>query len=191
MSDDPISLDPRAQALLDFWFKEIDRKVWFEKNQGFDDTLRARFGELREEAEAGALDDWVGTPEGALALILLLDQLPRNLFRDRPEAFATDEKARAVTRCALTKAFDQQLIASMGDAAAVFLYLPLEHSEDLQDQDDCVTLMKALGGDWVKWAKAHQIIIERFGRFPHRNAALGRENTPEEEAFLKEPGSSF
>ena len=187
-----MTLDPRAQELLNFWFEEIDRKAWFEKNQAFDDTLRARFAALREEAEAGLLDAWSQTPQGALALILLLDQLPRNLFRDDAKAYATDAKALEVSRSAIAKGFDQQLTESMDDtAAAVFVYLPLEHSEDLKDQEDCVALMAALGGDWVKWAEAHRVIIERFGRFPHRNAVLGRVNTAEEEAFLSEPGSSF
>ena len=186
-----MTLDPRAQELLNFWFEEIDRKAWFEKNQAFDDTLRARFAALREEAEAGLLDAWSQTPQGALALILLLDQLPRNLFRDDAKAYATDAKALEVSRSAIGSRPSGAYQPGVGDTAAVFVYLPLEHSEDLKDQEDCVALMAALGGDWVKWAEAHRVIIERFGRFPHRNAVLGRVNTAEEEAFLSEPGSSF
>ncbi len=147
---------------------------------------------MRERAAAGRCADWALEAEPCLALILLLDQLPRNLFRGSAKAFATDAQAREAARAALARGFDRSLPASWRQ----FIYLPFEHSEDLADQDLSVKLATALARDpafarALDYAERHRAIIARFGRFPHRNAALGRVSTAEEEAFLKEPGSSF
>jgi uncharacterized protein (DUF924 family) len=189
----------RAQALLDFWFgapgsphHDQWREIWFKADPAFDEDLRARFAAAQRAAAAGAYDDWQSSADGCLALVLLLDQLPRNLYRDTPAAFASDEKARAVARHALAQGFDRGL----PDVRRCFLYLPFEHSEDLADQETSMSLFAALpsnatNDESLAYAKRHYEIIARFGRFPHRNAVLGRKSTPEEEAFLKEPGSSF
>jgi uncharacterized protein (DUF924 family) len=186
-------------ALLDFWFGAPDtdgnaewRKVWFEKDATFDATIRARFLPLYEAASAGALQAWRETPQGCLALCLLLDQLPRNLFRGDPRAFATDAAARAVARHALDRGFDQ----AVSPVHRCFFYLPYEHSEDPADQDTCVALFTALPeADWkarcIDAAERHRDVIRRFARFPHRNAALGRESTPAEQEYLARPDAGF
>jgi len=188
-----------ATALIDFWFgppgsptRFGQREVWFKADPAFDVQCRAQFGTLRERAAAGACADWALEAEPCLALVLLLDQFPRNLFRGTAQAFATDAKAREAARTALGGGFDRSLPASWRQ----FIYLPFEHSEDLADQALSVELAAALARDpafarALDFAQRHHAIIVRFGRFPHRNAALGRKSTPEEEAFLKEPGSSF
>jgi uncharacterized protein (DUF924 family) len=188
-----------ATALIDFWFgpprsptRFQQRDVWFKADPDFDRQCRALFGPLRERATAGGCADWVREAEPCLALILLFDQLPRNLFRGSAQAFATDPEAREAARAALSRGFDRSLPATWRQ----FIYLPFEHSEDPADQDLSVKLATALARDpafarTLDYAKRHQAIITRFGRFSHRNAALGRKSTPEEEAFLKEPGSSF
>jgi uncharacterized protein (DUF924 family) len=188
-----------ATALIDFWFgpprsptRFEQRDVWFKVDPAFDAQCRDRFGALRERAAAGDCADWALEAEPCLALILLLDQFPRNLFRGTAKAFATDPQAREAARDALGRGFDRSLPASWRQ----FIYLPFEHSEDLADQELSVKLAAGLARDpafarTLDYAQRHQVIIARFGRFPHRNAALGRQSTPEEEAFLKEPGSSF
>jgi len=188
-----------ATALIDFWFgpprsptRFQQRDIWFEADPGFDQQCRERFEPLRARAAAGGCADWVNEAEPCLALILLFDQLPRNLFRGRAGAFATDPQARAAARSALSRGFDRSLPASWRQ----FIYLPFEHSEDLADQELSVQLAAALArdpafADTLDYAQRHHAIIARFGRFPHRNAALGRTSTPEELAFLKEPDSSF
>lgn len=181
--------------VIDFWFgseasgeRGQNRDVWWVKNPQFDETVRRELGKLHEMATSGELETWADDADGALALIVLLDQVPRNIHRDTPGAFATDDMARAVTRIALDRGFDQALPPVM----RLFVYLPLEHSEVLADQEDCVRLIETLGdADVLDYAIRHRDIVARFGRFPHRNAILGRESTPEEAAFLKEPGSSF
>jgi uncharacterized protein (DUF924 family) len=189
----------RGRDLLDFWFgapgsphHDQPREIWFKTDAAFDDELRARFTADQKAAAAGAYDDWRQSPDGCLALILLLDQLPRNLYRGTAAAFASDEKARAVARHALAQGFDR----SLPDVRRWFLYLPFEHSEDLADQETSVSLFAALpanaaNDDTLAYAKRHHDTIARFGHFPHRNAILGRASTAEEEAFLREPGSSF
>jgi uncharacterized protein (DUF924 family) len=172
-------------ALLGFWFAQ-EPETWFKKDPAFDETLRERFGALQESAATGALHHWAVTAHGALALILLLDQLPRNLHRGTARAFATDTKALAVADAALTRGFDNGLPMSMRQ----FIYVPFEHAEDLGAQERCCALF-AEDAELLKYAVAHRDIIARFGRFPHRNAALGRATTAEEEAFLQEPNSSF
>lgn len=176
-------------AVLGFWFAEGMPERWFVKDQAFDNEVRQALGAGYEDASAGHLDDWMSSARGCLALCILLDQAPRNLFRDDPRAFASDAQARNVLRHAL----DQGLQSELSQIERLFLYLPFEHSEDLQDQEECLRLTKALDQDpsWYDYAVMHRDIIARFGRFPHRNAVLGRETTAEEAAFLNEPNSSF
>jgi uncharacterized protein (DUF924 family) len=184
----------RVRQILDFWFGApplAPRKVWFERQDAFDQACTA-FREDQARAAAGAYDDWAATPEGALALVLLLDQFPRNLFRGTPHAFASDAKARAVAKQAIAAGHDARLPV----VQQLFLYMPLQHSEDLADQEAFCRLAATMTGhpeheELTRYAERHREIIARFGRFPHRNAILGRETTPEEAAFLKEPDSSF
>ena len=175
--------------VLTFWFAETEPKQWFVGNPAFDQACRARLAPLVAEAAAGALDHWRDSAAGCVALCILLDQMPRNLHRGEARAFATDSQALAVTRHALDQGFDR----AVPEVQGLFLYMPLQHSESLDDQELCVRLTSELGADpkWHDYAVRHRDIIARFGRFPHRNAALGRASTPEEIAFLKEPGSSF
>jgi uncharacterized protein (DUF924 family) len=167
-----------------FWIK-AGPKAWFKKSKAFDAQIRTRFEALHHAAARGELDDWADTPEGALALLLLLDQFPRNLYRGSAHAFATDPKARAVAREAVGRGFDKQV----GPELRQFFYLPFEHSERLEDQDLGVSLCAACGdADLLKWATLHRDIIARFGRFPHRNECLARATTDDEHAFLKSGG---
>jgi uncharacterized protein (DUF924 family) len=189
----------RAAALIDFWFgppgtseRMRSRAVWFEPEATFDATLRRDFLADHERAAAGALAAWQEAPESCLALILLLDQLPRNLFRGTPRAFATDSLARQVARPAIAAGFDRRL----PPVWRWFFYLPFEHAEDLADQALCLALHASLPEDQDKadaldYARRHYDIIARFGRFPHRNGVLGRTSTPEEAEFLRAPGSAF
>lgn len=171
------------RIILDFW-AGAGRKAWFAKDAGFDERCRA-FLPAHEAAAAGALDAWIGASRSSLALVLLLDQFPRNLFRASARAFASDAKAREVARAAIAAGHDQLVDPIL----RLFFYLPLEHSEDLADQDECVRLFKAAGdANDLRFAEQHRDIIRRFGRFPHRNAALGRESTAEEMAFLASGG---
>jgi uncharacterized protein (DUF924 family) len=185
--------DPRAAEVMRFWFAGAPRdKRWFEKNAAFDAEIRARFLALHEAAAAGALDAWKETRADCLALIVLLDQLPRNMFRGTPRAFATDARALGAARYAVERGYDR----TMAPCERMFVYLPFEHSESLDDQDESCRLNKPLAAfpethDVYRYAERHREIIARFGRFPHRNAALGRASTPEEIEFLKEPGSGF
>lgn len=173
-----------ASSLVDFW-RQAGRDRWFTKDDAFDAELRRRFEPTQRAAARGELDAWAATHDGALALVLLLDQLPRNLHRGSADAFATDGKARAIAAEALDNGFDRQV----DPALRPFFFLPFMHSEDLAEQDLCVSLYEAAGDeDGVKWAKMHRDIIARFGRFPHRNPALGRETTPEEAEFLAGDG---
>lgn len=176
------------ERVLEFWFAGGTKGKWWVKEAAFDETVRRTLGALHERAAAGGLADWQDTPEGALALVLLLDQVPRNIFRDTPRAFATDPQARRVAAAAIDRGFDGRLEPD----GKLFLYMPLEHSEDLAAQDRACALFAALGDpELLRYAEAHRQIIRRFGRFPHRNLLLGRTSTPEEEAFLAQPGSSF
>jgi uncharacterized protein (DUF924 family) len=191
--------DPRIDAVLAFWFGEpgsavhgTARKMWFVKDPVFDDTLRARFGALVEEALAGGLQDWPATDRGALALLLVCDQFPRNLFRGEARAFALDARALALARERVACGAD----ARLAPVERMFVYLPFEHAESMADQHESVRLMSGLDAhpetaDLSEWARRHLAVVERFGRFPHRNAALGRASTAQEAAFLTEPGSSF
>jgi uncharacterized protein (DUF924 family) len=172
--------------VVSFWV-EAGPKAWFGKSMAFDEKVGQRFEALHHAAARGELDDWAMTPEGALALLLLLDQFPRNMFRGSPHAFATDPLARKVAREAADRGYDRGVAPELRQ----FFYLPFEHSEHLEDQDHGVALCAASGdADLVKWAKIHRDIITRFGRFPHRNASLGRSTTEEEQDFLKGGGFS-
>ena len=176
--------DVRPAAILDFW-RAAGSKRWFEANEDFDREIRDRFLPAHEAAAAGKLTSWEETPEGALALLLLLDQFPRNMFRRTPRAFATDAQARDVTRRALARDFDQTFEPELRS----FFYLPFMHSENLADQEYCVARYRALGNaEGIKYAEVHRDAIARFGRFPHRNEILGRDSTAEEIAYLEGGG---
>ena len=188
------TLPHRATALLDFWFGPLDdpqrlhhRQIWFRGTPEFDEAVRRGFAADHDRAVAGALRDWEESPEGALALVMLLDQIPRNIFRSTPRAFANDAQALATTKRALGQCFDLAVPA----AWRVFFYLPFEHSEALDDQQRGIALLETLPpvqgrpGDG-RMSRLHLEIIERFGRFPHRNAILGRESSAAERAFLDE-----
>jgi uncharacterized protein (DUF924 family) len=178
--------DPLAtpQDIVTFW-REAGRKRWFTKDSAFDDDIRRRFLVTHQAAAAGQLKDWENSAEGALALLLLLDQFSRNMFRGDKRAFAADPLARAIAAGALIKGFDSQF-PELRD----FFYLPFVHSEELADQQRAIALYQAARLDDFKWAQMHADIIRRFGRFPHRNAVLGRVSTPEEQAFLSAGGFS-
>ncbi len=172
------------QAVLDFW-REAGPKKWFTKDAAFDDAIRDHFLETHEAAVAGKLADWEATPDGALALAIALDQFPRNMFRGTARTFAADPLARQVADRAIAKGFDQQVPARERG----FFYLPFMHSERLEDQERSVALYRALGdAENLKYADDHADIIRKFGRFPHRNAVLGRTTTAEEQAFLDSGG---
>ena len=174
--------------VLEFWFSDVARPHWFVRSEGFDARVRQVLGNLHAQAARGELDDWARDPRGALALVLLLDQAPRNLHRGSADAFACDARALVHARAAVDAGFDRHL----DEDSRVFLYLPFEHSESLTDQDRCVALMSTLANPmWRDYAERHHQVIARFGRFPHRNTVVGRESTPEELEFLKQPGSSF
>ena len=176
--------------ILDFWFAQGNEKHWFKRSDAFDEAVKSVLGPHIEPAAAGAYDAFLETPEGTLALVLLLDQAPRNVYRGEARSHDHDARVREIAHGAIEKGFDQA-IASQNERRV--FYLPLEHSEDLADQEHCCELMAALdeNPEWHKWAEMHRVIIARFGRFPHRNTLLGRVSTPEEIEFLKEPNSSF
>lgn len=166
------------------WF-EAGEDRWFTKDAGFDGMLRIRFGAALAEARQGAFDHWAETPEGALALVILLDQVSRNINRGSPLAFAADGKALALAKASVAKGFHTR----MPPPRAQWFVMPFEHAEDLDCQYRAVALFTVLGlGDMAHWAKVHLDIIARFGRFPHRNPILGRPSTPAEIAFLKAGG---
>jgi uncharacterized protein (DUF924 family) len=195
-------IHPRANAILDFWFGDPtlpnsdygqQRQVWFKKDVDFDATIRHQFLADYEQASQGQFDTWGQTPRSCLALILLLDQVPRNIFRGSSQSFATDPQALEVSRQGLALQWDRQLIP----VERIFFYLPFEHSEDLADQNCSLRLFQSLVQDHpeldttLDYAKRHRAVIQQFGRFPHRNDILHRASTPEEQEFLKQPGSSF
>lgn len=187
------------QEVLDFWFSDRDdsgeivfRRAWFDKNDDFDTAIRDGFGVTYEKAAARELDAWREQPHTALALVVTLDQLSRNMFRDEPKMYAADSYATEIAKESLAKGDDKVF----GLVQSWFFYMPLMHSEHLADQEACVTLFEQLPQNetvqrGLESAKKHRDIVARFGRFPHRNVILGRESTAEEEAFLLEPDSSF
>lgn len=195
------------KEILGFWFGdtkddaevgESQSALWWGQSAESDALLTARFGRAADAAAAGGLNHWTGSPRGRLALILLLDQLPRVIHRGTPEAFVQDDKARSVSEEGLRSGADRLL----RPIERVFFYLPFEHSEDPVDQQRSVEFYRSMAAEvpdgwkkafdgYLEYAIRHQEIVDRFGRFPHRNAILGRESTPEEIEFLKEPGSGF
>jgi len=190
----------RAQAVLDFWFgppgdpeRENPRQIWFRSTPEHDDRLRDLFLADYERAASGALEAWEAAPESALALVLLLDQVPRNIFRASPRTYATDPAALAVADRALARGFD----AALPPAWRKFFYMPFHHSEDLADQRRARALAESLPkdrdpdperGGLRRYGQPYIDVIARFGRFPHRNAILGRATTPEEQAYLDADG---
>jgi len=183
------------RELLDFWFGAVpgkQRREWFMKDARFDGELRRRFGELHAKAARREREGWRDSPEPMLALVILLDQLSRNLFRNDARAFAQDAHARECAAQAIGRGDDLELLP----VQRTFLYLPYEHSESLADQERAVELMRSLDGfeetrGMSEYAVKHRDVVKRFGRFPHRNAALGRDSTAEEADFLRQPGSRF
>lgn len=173
--------------VLDFWFA-LAPEAWFEKSDALDHECRSRFQSTYETLAAQSAEQIAITPRQALAALIVLDQFSRNIFRGLPRAFAADPLARDVSRLVVARGWDKSLTKN----ERLFVYLPFEHSEDMSDQDRSIALFTALEDDfYLKFAVAHRDIIVRFGRFPHRNALLGRPSTPDEVAFLQEPGSSF
>jgi uncharacterized protein (DUF924 family) len=169
-----------ADEIVSFW-RQAGPDRWFTKDFAFDTEIRERFFDTYEAAAVGNFSDWEKSAQGALALLILLDQFPRNMFRGDKLAFATDPLARAIAAGAIVRGFDSQVSPDLRS----FFYLPFEHSEDLADQERGIAFYKAAGDtENLKWAEIHADIIRRFGRFPHRNALLGRTTTPEEQAFL-------
>jgi len=195
----------REEEIIEYWFGDLDDPEnkgdfdkWFGKDPTVDDEIRQRFSDDLERAGKGEYDSWMASPRSCLALIVLTDQFPRNMFRDSPKAFSFDEKAKEAAEAAVERGFDE-FVPVLG---RLFMYLPFEHSEKMEDQERSVELFTKLKEDApasmsetmdeVMWyADRHHEIIKRFGRFPHRNNVLGRKTTEEEEKFLKEPGSSF
>ncbi|MBN8509461.1 MAG: DUF924 domain-containing protein [Burkholderiales bacterium] len=196
----PQPIDPRAQQVLDFWFGAPGdphhlqpRAGWFRKDPAFDAAIRDRFGTLIDAALAGGLDAWAAPPHAAVARIVVLDQFPRNAFRDSARMFAGDAQALAAAKALVAAGADRGLPGVMRQ----FVYLPFEHAENLADQHESMRLFEQLARDepalagLPEWARKHLDIVARFGRFPHRNALLGRASTTEEIEFLKQPGSGF
>jgi uncharacterized protein (DUF924 family) len=175
--------------ILAFWFSERAQALWFEKSDDFDAEITATFEATHKAALAGDLDGWADTAEGALALMVLLDQFPRNMYRGSPRSFAADAKAREIARLSLKRGHDMAIDLDR----RTFFYLPFEHSEDIGDQDLSVRLFRERSGRErnIEFAEAHRDVIRQFGRFPHRNKVLGRPNTPEEEKYLEGPDAGW
>jgi uncharacterized protein (DUF924 family) len=183
------------REVLGFWYADRCRQLWFEKQVAFDEEIRARFGPLVHEAQMGGLDAWRASADGALALLLLLDQFARNIHRGSAKAFLGDPRAREVAAEAIARGFDK----TYPFPDRIFFYLPFEHCETMANQDRFIAILadgvrefgEDVCGEFLEYGHKHRNIIKRFGRFPHRNAALGRETTEEEAEFLKGPNSSF
>jgi uncharacterized protein (DUF924 family) len=180
----PTALATAAEVVA-FW-RDAGHERWFRKDDAFDASFRDRFLPTHEAAARGELDAWLASAEGALALVILLDQFPRNAFRGTPRVYATDGKAREAADAAIRLGFDLACAPELRS----FFYMPFMHSEALPDLDRCVRLMEPLGGESARYAAHHRAIVERFGRFPHRNAILGRETTAEEQRYIDEGGFS-
>ncbi|PTR27290.1 uncharacterized protein (DUF924 family) [Luteibacter sp. OK325] len=179
----PLPMPESPERVVRFW-REAGFDCWFTSDAGFDRVFREHFMGAHLAAASRKLDAWMASAEGCLALLILLDQFPRNAFRGCAHMYATDPLARFIARHVLERGFDRQL----DDNMRAFAYLPFEHSEDLGDQELSVKLFDALGGAFQPYAATHRDIIVRFGRFPHRNGELGRETTPAEQAFLENGG---
>ena len=179
---------PWVNEVLGFWFEDLSRAAWYERDAATDDAIRARFGPLTERLSVAPPEIEGASARTVLAAVIVLDQFPRNMFRDSPKAFAYDPTALALVEAAIARGQDRGLTVPERHC----LYLPLQHSENPAIQARSVALYGELGdAQGLAHAQRHKAVIDRFGRFPHRNAALGRSSTPEESAFLKEPGSSF
>jgi uncharacterized protein (DUF924 family) len=173
-----------AGEVVDFWFSEESREHWFRSTPDYDARVRSRFEAAWELARDGALVDWEQTADGALALVILLDQMPLNMFRDQPAGFSTEALSRTVAERAIARGFGRDV----AEDRRAFFYLPYMHSELLADQDRSVELFSQPGYEQnLKWARHHREIVQRFGRFPHRNAILGRASTPGETEWLDSP----
>jgi uncharacterized protein (DUF924 family) len=195
------------EGVLEFWFGPLDARgvaseaksrAWFEKNASFDREIEQRFGALHAELARGEKEEWLSSSRGSLAAVIVLDQFSRNMFRNTKQMFESDPRALAIATALVDSGQDRKLAFTERG----FVYMPFMHSERLEDQDRCVALFQSLRDEHVGelrercqdnlgYAERHRDIIRRFGRFPHRNAILGRESTPEELEFLKQPGSSF
>jgi len=174
--------DDLIREILDFWFSERARPLWFNSTPEFDDEIRERFEEAWGLARAGVYDHWEEDPEGALALVILLDQFPLNMFRGDARSWSTEARAREVARNAIAQGFDHDMTPQQ----KMFLYMPFMHSEKLEDQDYAIELFERAGlEDNLRYARHHRDVVARFGRFPHRNAGLGRDSTAEEIEYLK------
>ncbi len=181
-------MDSSLEAVLSFWFTETSPKQWWKVDTAFDAEVRRRFGTLHHSAQLGELWEWRKQPRGRLAEIIVLDQFSRNMFRGTPQAFASDAMALALAQEAVAGGHD----ASLAPKERGFLYMPYQHSESRKVQQESVRLFKALdAAEQYDFALRHKAIVDRFGRFPHRNDILGRQSTNEELEFLKQPGSSF
>jgi uncharacterized protein (DUF924 family) len=176
---------PSIGDVLTFWFTDPSR--WWKRSASFDAEIRARFLTLHNAIERDEREDWVETPRGALAYVIVLDQFSRNMFRDSARMFESDTRALGAARAAVDRGIDR----SLSNDERMFLYMPFMHSEFIADQDRCVELFASTAQEWARYAEQHRDIVRRFGRFPHRNALLGRPSTPEELEFLRQPGSSF
>ncbi len=180
----PEAISPKD--ILTFW-RNAGEKRWWTKDDAFDAEIRAKFFDLWHEAAAGKLSHWQESDDGTLALVIVLDQFPRNMFRDDPRTYASDTLAQDVVRHAIARGVDTRVAEDLRN----FLYMPLMHSEHLADHERCVTLFEKLGNaENFKYAQHHADIVRRFGRFPHRNRLLGRDTTPDEQAFLDSGGFS-
>ena len=194
----------QQNRVLDFWFGSdplkplANKDLWFTKNPAFDEQIRSLFEAQVQQAKSGAFDDWAQTPRGSLALLILLDQFPRNIYRDQSAAFESDPKARKIAETAIARGFDEEL----SPIERCFMYLPLEHAEDLAAQETSVELFKSLAKKaepdlramtqvTLDYAVRHRDVIKKFGRFPHRNSILNRVSTKAEVDFLATPNSSF
>jgi len=179
---------PWVREVLKFWFEETQPEQWFKHDGPFDAAVRSRFFDLHAALALRSRHELLSDERSALAAVIVFDQMSRNMFRGTPAAFASDPVALSLAQEAIARGFDRGLTK----AERTFLYLPFEHAEDHRAQARCVALMASLDDpDLTTWATAHRTIIDRFGRFPHRNAILGRTSTPEELEFLRQPGSSF
>jgi len=184
--------------VLDFWFDDASQALWFTRSDAFDATIAERFGDALEAALRGELDGWAETPDGWLALLILRDQFSRNLYRNDARAWSGDADTQVMTLAGIARGFDRQLVP----LRRVFAYMPLEHAESRVLQRHCVYLFERLVAEqtqerraalqqYLDYARRHHDVIERFGRFPHRNAILGRADTPDEQAYLATPGAGF
>ncbi|WP_340161482.1 DUF924 family protein [uncultured Hoeflea sp.] len=176
------------ETVLNFWFNELTPKDWFVKSDDIDASITDRFSGLHLALSRGVSDEWRATPEARLALIIVFDQFPRNIYRGSPLAFATDGLALKEAKAALAMGADK----AIAEDRRIFFYMPFEHAEDIAEQERCVALFEALGNaNYLDYANQHHDIIARYGRFPHRNPILGRASTAEEKAYLATPGAGF